>query len=387
VTVDSRIVSLFVIATVGACARVDQGPGAGTGGSGQVSSSGGNGGVVTGTGGTGNSTVTGTGGDMRGTVGTGGGGGEASCGLESFNLVRKPGDVVVVLDRSASMKKNSMDKDSTGPTDPTKWAQLIPALTDVIAMAGTEISWGLKNFPEDGSECSATTVTSKIDLPVSAMNSTALNAAIKATLPEGNGTPTGAAVAVAAAYLKGLNDGNKQYLLLATDGQPSCGGTAGALVKSTDQARTDSVAAVSTAAGMGIHTFVVGVATKSGDSDTLNMLATAGQEPRADPNPLATKYYLGTTNAELVTALKSITGVINRDCIFPLSKAPPVPENIAVKVMSVKAPYDTSNGNGWNYTDANHTAVQVYGSWCEMIKTSAANMVQIIFGCPNIPIP
>jgi hypothetical protein len=307
--------------------------------------------------------------------------------MESFDLVRKPGDVVLVLDRSASMQKNSLDMTPTGPTDPTKWAQLIPALTSVIAQAGTEISWGLKSFPEDGSECAPATVTPKIDLQVSAMNSAALNSAVMATLPNGNGTPTGAAVAVAAAYLKGLNDGNKQYLLLATDGQPSCAGRAGALSTGTTQAQTDAIAAVDAAAVSGIHTFVVGVATKPSDGVTLNSLATAGREPRADPNPLATKYYLGSTNGELVSALMAITGVINRDCIFPFSKAPPVFDNIAVKVMGVKAPLDKSNTTGWNYVDDTHTAVQVYGSWCEMIKTSAANMVQIIFGCPDVPIP
>jgi hypothetical protein len=61
-------------------------------------------------------------------------------------------------------------------------------------------------------------------------------------------------------------------------------------------------------------------------------------------------------------------------------------ENIAVKVMGVKSPYDTSNGNGWNYTGPDHRAVEVFGSWCGMVKKDA-NKVEIIFGCPNVPIP
>ena len=224
-----------------------------------------------------------------------------------------------------------------------------------------------------------------MDLPVSPMNSATLNQAVMSTVPSGNGTPTGAAVGVAADYLNSLQDSNKHYLLLATDGQPSCGGTAGALVKSTSQSQTDAVAAVGAAAAAGIHTFVVGVATKAGDAATLNLLAVAGLEPRSDPDPMAAKYYLGATNSELVGALQAITGVINKDCVFPLSSEPPVPNNIAVKVMGQKAPFDPSNAAGWNYRDPK--TVEVFGAWCEMIKNDAADKVQIIFGCPEIEIP
>jgi hypothetical protein len=376
--------SLFVIVAGASCAKVDVGAMAGDTGGSRASGSGGSGLPAGPDGGV----PSGAGGEVRGTVGGGGMGGEKSCGLETFPLSRKLGDVIVVLDRSASMQKNSMDKTPVPPNDPTKWEQLIPALTSVIAQAGADISWGLKSFPEDGSECASATVTSKMDLAVSPKNFAALNSAIMTTLPNGNGTPTGAAVGVAADYLKGLNDGNKHYLLLATDGQPSCGGSVGALVGNTNkQAQNDAVAAVTAAAGAGIHTFVVGVATKPTDEATLNLLAVAGLEPRGDPNPLATKYYLGTTNAELVTALQAITGVVNKDCLFPLGKVPPVPTNIAVKVKGAKAPFDSSNTAGWNYLDQTNTTVQVFGPWCDMIKNETADMVEIVFGCPNIPIP
>jgi hypothetical protein len=53
----------------------------------------------------------------------------------------------------------------------------------------------------------------------------------------------------------------------------------------------------------------------------------------------------------------------------------------------LKVPYDGAMGNGWAYTDANDTAVQAYGSWCDMIKASGANTVQVIYGCPTIDVP
>ena len=70
----------------------------------------------------------------------------------------------------------------------------------------------------------------------------------------------------------------------------------------------------------------------------LNEMAIAGLEPRADPNPLATKFYLANTKDELVTSFKVITGVVS-DCTFPLGEAPPVPENIGVHIDKL-APKD-----------------------------------------------
>jgi hypothetical protein len=63
---------------------------------------------------------------------------------------------------------------------------------------------------------------------------------------------------------------------------------------------------------------------------------------------------------------------------------PPVPDHVAVKVNDVTAPRDTNHTDGWDYTDSSYTAIQVYGSWCDMIKSSAATMVDIVFGCQDI---
>jgi hypothetical protein len=285
------------------------------------------------------------------------------------------------------MQDDSMGKKANPPVDPSKWDQVVPALTQIVNQTSASIPWGMKVFPEDGSECSSGTVTSRIDVPVAPANGAALAAAIASTTPNGNGTPTGAAVDVAVTYLQGLADGNPKYIVLATDGAPSCAGTIGNLSKSSAQARTDAVAAVSAAAQVGIQTFVIGVATTSAsDTTTLNNLAVAGMQPRTDPNPLAPKFYLASTQADLVMAFQTITGMIAK-CRFPLTPVPPDPSRIAVKVSGVKAPQDTGHQDGWDYTGADHGSIDVYGSWCDMIQTSAANMVQIIYGCPTIPIP
>ena len=317
---------------------------------------------------------------------------DATCGFESFALHRKPIDLFVVLDRSASMQDDSKGDDANPDAGrPSKWSQVIPALTEVIRAGDSAISWGLKTFPEDvsgsSSDCASDSVTDKIDVAVASMNSERTATAVESASPDGDGTPTAAALGVASRHLKRLQTDDRKYIVLATDGEPSCGGAAGALVKDSSKAKTDAIAAVKAAADTGIHTFVVGVATtKSSATSTLNQLATAGLEPRADPDASAPKFYLASTRDELVSALRSIVTPIASSCVFTSSKPPPDPANIAVKVGGAKSPQDRQHLDGWDYSDDSHTQIEVYGSWCDRAKQDA-DTVQIVFGCAGFVIP
>lgn len=316
---------------------------------------------------------------------------DATCGFDSFDLKRMPVDLFVVLDRSASMKDDSKGDDADPDAGrPSKWSQVIPALAEVISTADPSISWGLKTFPEDiaGStaECQDASVTTTIDVPVAPANAALTATAVQNVSPEGNGTPTAAAIDVARAYLQGLGTNDRKYILLATDGEPSCSGTAGALDKSSSGAKTDAVTAVTASASAGVHTFVIGVATKSSATSTLNQLAVAGLEPRATSSADDPAFYLASTQSELVAALQSIVSPIASTCFFELAHPPPDPTNVAVKVGDAKAPQDLGHADGWDYTDDSHQDIQVYGSWCDRV-TSGANMVQVVYGCPGFVIP
>ena len=167
------------------------------------------------------------------------------------------------------------------------------------------VSWGLKMFPEGtGSECVTGSVTNNVVVPIAPMNAAAVVGALNdttnpATQPQGNGTPTGDAITAAFNYLKTLTSTNPKYILLATDGAPSCAGT----TKDSSTARTYAYTHVMDAASASppIYTFVVGVATNSSsETSTLNMLADAGGRPRPG---LLTHFYLGNTTSELTAAL------------------------------------------------------------------------------------
>ncbi len=303
------------------------------------------------------------------------------CSNQSFDLQRKPAEILIVLDRSASMND---PPDGAASGSPSKWSLVVPGVNEVVTATDSSVSWGLKVFPEgEGSECVAGSVTSAIPVAIAASNAKAVTDAVTATTPQGNGTPTGDAINAAVTYLKTLSDPNPKFILLATDGEPSCNGTS----KDTTGARTQAVQAVTDAATAGFKTFVVGVATtKTTATQALNDMAVAGQEARADSNPLATKYYLASTKDELVTSLETITGQV-ASCTFDLTAVPPDPYNIAVHVNDMKAPNDMTHMNGWDYTGTDMKQIQIYGSWCDQIKASNAETVNFVFGCKGQPPP
>jgi von Willebrand factor type A domain len=303
---------------------------------------------------------------------------ENNCGLQYFEVQRRPVNVLLVLDRSGSMRELP---EGTATTS-TKWDLTVPALRQIIQETDAAVSWGMKLFPEgqDNGECSPATINDTIHVPINAANAGAVVTAIEATTPDGDGTPTGDAMRAAVRYLSTLATPDRKFIVLATDGEPSCSPSG----EGQEEARPYAVAAVTEAAAAGIPVFVVGVATqKDTATEALNAMALAGGAARLDPNPLATRYYLANTQAELVAALRTITGEI-ASCVFPLSAPPPVPDNIAVKVDGVLVERDATRANGWEYTSAALTDVEVYGSWCDQIKAAVAADVQVIYACEGV---
>jgi hypothetical protein len=356
----------------------------GDSGAGNSTSSGGAGGVsaLGGTGGTGNVSISGT---------NSGGTGANTCGAQTFELKRRPAEVLLVLDRSASMKD---PPEMTSEMQP-KWDLIIPSLVEVVRDTSDALSWGLKVFPEDGPDegdpsCAAGSVTDTIDVEIAQANADAVVAGINATNDGGDGTPTGDAMKQAVAYLQsreGLNDYDR-YVLLATDGEPSCINVTAtsAGTQDSEQARTYAAAAVAAAATAGYHTFVVGVGTnKESAKLSLNDLAIAGQETANCANPLADCFYLGNNREQLTRDILGIATNI-ATCTFNLTAVPPDPNNVRVTLDGERVDRDPSMSNGWEYQDAAQTVIEVHGEACEEIKRSSAANVEIVFGCKDVDV-
>jgi hypothetical protein len=294
---------------------------------------------------------------------------DASCGFQDYMLERRPAELLMVLDRSGSMREPANLINLT-----SKWDETVPALNETIMKTAATVSWGMKMFPVGLLACST---TDGVDVPIAVNNAPMMLATIAGTMPLGNGTPTRYAIQKAVAHLKATPTNTPRYILLATDGEPNCAdGMTNALVDPDG-----AVEAIRMAAADGFKTFVIGIATQFGDANmTLNRMAEAGGEPRAgDP-----RYYPVASRAELVNALSLITGKV-ADCVFPLSKLPPSPNDVAVDVNGMRVNRDPTKMNGWDYT-ANNMAIQIHGPACEAIKNANAQ-VKITVGCPGVEIP
>jgi hypothetical protein len=300
---------------------------------------------------------------------------ERQCGLDTFNLVRVPPQVVLVLDRSSSM--NRMPTGATAP-DATLWKDARAAVDQVLMTTQAGIHWGLQLFPVP----TGCQVAAAPEVPVKVDNYAPILMKVDElmtnnTVTGQSGTPTDTAVINATKYLQGLMSTNPKYLVLATDGEPTC-----AAGSSAGNGRAAALAAITAAVTAGFKTYVIGIAISptSGGHTTLNDMATAGGVPR---NDAMFKYYPAGNRADLVAALNTITGQVT-NCVFPLSRPPPVPDNVKVTVDGMKV--EQSATDGWSYTGAQMMAIQFNGPACDAIKMKMAQ-VSIVFGCPGVIIP
>jgi hypothetical protein len=293
-----------------------------------------------------------------------------NCGLSTFALQSLPPDVLIVLDKSASM--NEPAKGLLGCLlfqCESKWSDMTMALNSTVMATQATVNWGLKLFPTDDL-CG---VSADVAAPVAANNAAMVNAAIAATSPSGD-TPTRLAITGAGQYLMGLGRPNPPYIVLATDGLPNCA-AAGQQNGADDAA---AIMAVTDVAAAGIPVFVIGVGTAGGGDATLSAMAKAGGKPRAaDP-----AYYPVTTAADLSAALATIGGQF-ASCTLPI-KQPPDPDNIAVDADGMRVPKSATDG--WAY-GAGMATIVLNGSWCANYQSGAIKDVQAIFGCPGKIIP
>lgn len=292
------------------------------------------------------------------------------CGFDTIALERLPAELLLVLDRSSSMTSDRLESGETN------WSALTKSVDGTIKSTQGGVLWGLKTFPTT----TGCTVRMGAEHDVIVNNYAPISQTIMQVTPgRSNGTPTTAGMKAAAAYLKARTTPNPKYILLATDGQPTClNGNASREALDTEAA----IAAVAAAAKDGFHTFVVGIAPQRQTGlalETLNKMAVAGEEARAGD----TKYFGATSEVELTAALGAIAGQVGT-CSFALSKVPPSPDDVAVDIDGTRIPQ--SPVAGWQY-NATKTAVILHGPLCEQARMGKLKSVKITFGCPGVVIP
>ncbi len=303
---------------------------------------------------------------------------DANCGMATSNTTREPVDVLLVLDRSASMDY-SIDEDCYCSTTAgtfgnlcadttnctTRWNAIEPAVTATLSSSGSAVDWGLKFFPSSStSNCG---VTTGADVPVGPNSNADVQTQI-ANATKSLGTPTTAAINAATAYLQTLTDSNKKVILVATDGEPNCGGTP-ASINTVDVTGASAAAAAALTAGFPVY--VVGIGPSL---DNLTQLASAGG---------TTDYYPANSPQQLADALSSISKMVG-SCSFTVDTTNTAqdPNNIAVYVNKQQVAQDS--GNGWTF-GSNPQEIVLTGSYCDDITAGKDTNVQIIIGCAGAP--
>ncbi len=288
---------------------------------------------------------------------------DASCGQQKHVLNRLTPELLLLLDRSSSMSTND---GAAG----TRWEETTVAVTEVLTRTDGNIFWGLKTFPNP----QGCDVAPGIEVPIG--RSPPVTQAIAASRPnQGSaGTPTDTAVTLAVEYLRTLNTPNPKYLVLATDGLPTC-------PFASPEAFDATVAAIAAAQSAGFPTFVLGISTAGTEAnDVLARMAMAGGRPRAG----TPAYYPVEDRQSVVDALGQIAHVVE-SCTFPLDRTAPSPEDVAVNVDGMRVARDPTRMNGWEYGAGNKQII-LYGAACDRVKSGSVASLEIVFGCPNMPI-
>jgi hypothetical protein len=298
---------------------------------------------------------------------------DANCGFLASETVRKPADVLLLLDGSGSLKWNITEDCYCVRTDGTpvctdttncgtRLAALQPAVTATLA-SSKNINWGLKIFPTPSGGSGDCIVSAGVEVPVSATSSAAMQQQINSMTLKSS-TPTRKALESATAYLKSLTDTNEKFILLATDGEPNCLND-----RSGNADLANTVIAAQAAKDAGFKVFVIGIGPNLGN---LTQIATAGG---------TTDYYPVSSPEQLVEVLSSISKFVG-SCTFTSDEDPPDPGNVAVYVN--KQMVAKSADEGWTYGDTSRD-IKLTGSFCERITAGEETSVQILFGCPGSP--
>jgi hypothetical protein len=303
-----------------------------------------------------------------------------------------------------------------------KWSALKTALSGALDQVKGGISFGLELFPNGMTTPITKDCTNEcwdippgdaaVVVPVGPGTTTVPQIVAKLEPPPAGGTPTAAALKVAADYFTtgaGKSLMGDKYVLLATDGGPNGNGsilcTAMTCTKNIDLQKFTvnycdaaigdpnapksclddqaTVAQLSAMAAAGLKTFVVGIPGTELYTNALDAMAVAGGVPASMTSP---KYYAVSAAggvAGLQQVFETITRQVIMSCRQQLQSNPPDPKLLNVYVDGKLIPQ--AGDNGWTLdTSTSPPTIVLKGMTCSTIEMSGASKIEIVYGCPTV---
>ncbi len=278
--------------------------------------------------------------------------GPVSCGGQKFEATATEANILIVLDHSCSMQEVIANARS-------KWDTATTAVRNVTAQnaANDKLRFGLQLFSLQTSQCNP----GQINVPVGVSTANAISSALPAQA-QGNSTPIGGALHVAATSGELTDTTRANYVLLITDGMENCGGA--------------PVAEVEGLFSRGVRTYSVGFGSDV-DEQRLTQMAIRGGTARAT----TPRYFQADNPVDLEAALSAIASGA-ASCDFTLTSTPPNPAKLFVAVDGQFFPRDPARISGWDYQAAGNR-VTLYGPACDIVSQRPGARVSIIYGCPD----
>ncbi len=300
--------------------------------------------------------------------GTGADAAPGECGGRQVAVRYRAPRVLVIFDRSCSMRLrlDNPDRYGSGPDDErTKWYAAREALFSLMAGSGNRVHWGLMAYPDVNEGCG-------MPIDVDVTPGPATEAEIRAKLldpfiqPWGlceltqpHKTPTQAALEAVIALDMGRDEERPTLALLLTDGAPGCDATPSSMAAVGARLR-DS----------GVPTAVVGF--QSG-AQTEALDALAASSGFASPSG---SFFRAENPAELARALASITAE-SATCTFALESSIE-----SGRVFVSVGEESLVDGVDYVYDGAART-VRLLGSTCDRASTGEITRVDVSADCPS----
>jgi hypothetical protein len=352
----SRLRLLSVLVLAAACGSSDPVT------SGSGSSADGGSGTGTGTAsGTGTSTGTGT--------GVGSDGGSGLCQVIQVDSTRVRPEMLIVLDRSSSMRNQSNGID--------RWTPSVAGLKVITTNLDTRVDFGLMAFP--GAEACA---PGTVQVPIEPMAAADISASLDG-LQLIQSTPTAQTLEAARAVVaQGSADPEARgvggtYVVLVTDGAPNCSdGQTGGGGGPDPVAVESTVAAITALAGDGVKTYVLafGAATDAALATALDRMAVAGATGDTAHRPIENQ-------AQIETEFGRIAGAA-LTCDLSLDAAVEDASYVAVTIDGSLV--GLNDPNGW-VLSADRTRITLQGSACAMLKDTTTNhAVKVEVRCTKV---
>lgn len=309
------------------------------------------------------------------------------CEAVHVNADPQTPDMMIVLDRSGSM------------TEGGRWMPSVSALRRVTMELQSQIRFGLALFPDPAAGGAVRDITECLNAPdplaclnelaapgaacapggivvqTALDNAAAIGQALDMTLPSG-GTPTGETLqAVADAFAMPQVDPDAitrpKYILLVTDGQPTCPNGMGS--RTTQPDVDQSNAAIDALTALGVLTYVIGYDT-SGPGNEMFASVLDGFAQRGGTGD--TQHRPVEDEQSLLTEMQRIAGEAV-SCSFVLEQAPPSADYVLVRLDGQQI--NLGDADGWQLVGERN--VQLMGAACETLKDGGPHSIDVEVRC------